>query len=247
MYSFRILHKKLTVSTMKDARDALAEGYGHGTVCIADTQTGGRGRISGRRWEDEGKGSLLFTLILSKESVDISYPLTQLLALALCIRLEEGFGLTPGIKWPNDVFVNGGKIAGILVETDGDYYLAGMGVNILQTSFSGHFRHPAVSLAQVLSSMEQTPAVSLSPSRELMPLLEVIRKLLSGNPGIREIENRLIGLIRPVSLSIGDPARREILQGFIAGLQDDGALLVRSEDKVLTAVYSGEIEALESR
>ncbi len=245
VFPSRILKKNITESTMLDAREALNSGFGHGTLCTACRQTRGRGRVSGRRWIDDGRGALLFTIILEKRSISTAFPLTQLLALALCRRLEHGYGLTPRIKWPNDVLVSGEKIAGILVETEGNYFLGGMGVNLLQEEFPANLRHPAVSLMQALQQKGAGSMEILSPDKELIPLLLELDTLIEEAPGIAEIESRLSGLNKPVAVKLGDPSRNEVLKGILTGLNDDGALLISLPDGAKRAVYSGEIESLQ--
>ena len=232
---------------MIDARRAVSSGLGHGTVCTADSQIRGRGRISGRRWVDDGGGALLFTLVLHKSCIKVSYPPTQLLALALCRRMEKGFGLSPRIKWPNDVLVAGAKIAGIIVEMEGDYLLAGMGVNLLQKKFPSDLRSPAISLEQAIfrdsSPEEKNPQLPVpSPSEELLPLLKEIEAHIEESPDIGEIEARIYGLREAVTVRLGDPSRGEVLNGTLSGLKDDGALLITSGDGNQQAIYSGEIE-----
>ncbi len=87
------------------------------TVIHADVQTNGRGRLQ-RSWVDLGKGNLFLSFVLKpSENFNDKYSnLTQYLSVVLCKILEE-YGLTPQIKWPNDVLINGKKIAGILCET----------------------------------------------------------------------------------------------------------------------------------
>lgn len=105
------------------------------TVIIAKRQSAGRGRLS-RTWIDLG-GENLFMSIILKPSSDFlpEYAnLTQYLSVVLCRVLDE-YGLTPCIKWPNDVQINGGKIAGILSETamQGNLFkgiVLGIGVNV---------------------------------------------------------------------------------------------------------------------
>lgn len=246
MFPTALFNKNVTESTMEDARKAVRSGSGHGTVCTAARQTQGKGRVPGRRWEDDGEGALLFTLVLHRDSVKTPYPLTQLLALALCHRLENGFSLTPRIKWPNDVLVTGGKIAGILVEIEGDFFLAGIGVNLLQKSFPANLRRPAVSLAQAVFRDENGSEIHLSPSDELPALLAEIEHLLRCSPEIVEIEHRLAGLGDPVTVRLGDPSRADLLTGTISGLQKDGAMLINLGGGEIRSIYSGEIEENQS-
>lgn len=239
MFSYMVHHKDLTESTMTDARLLIDAGFGHGTVCSSRSQKKGRGRLPGRRWEDDGAGALLFTLVLNRKTISAGLPLTQLLALALCRRLENEYRLSPMVKWPNDVFVNGKKIAGILVETEGDFFLAGMGVNILQTEFSRELRRPAVSLALAVdTSIKGVPA---GPMDELPGLLDEIGQIIGGPIALSELEKRLMGLGRPLTVALGDPGRGELIEGTLSGLNDDGALLLCLDGGEIRAVYSGEI------
>lgn len=87
------------------------------TVVCADKQTSGRGRFE-RAWVDLGSGNIFMSLVLkpSEEFKPFYANLTQYFSVILCEILEE-YGLKPQIKWPNDVLVDGKKIAGILSES----------------------------------------------------------------------------------------------------------------------------------
>ncbi len=105
------------------------------TVVLAGTQTQGRGRLQ-RIWVDLGKGNLFMSLVLKPaETFDEHYSnLTQYLSVCLC-KVLENYGLNPEIKWPNDVLINGKKIAGILSEasvrgTTFKGLVLGIGVNL---------------------------------------------------------------------------------------------------------------------
>lgn len=87
------------------------------TVISTDVQTKGRGRFD-RSWTDLGKENIYMTIILkpSNQFSDVYSNLTQYLSVILCRQLEE-MGLSPKIKWPNDVLLNGKKVCGILAES----------------------------------------------------------------------------------------------------------------------------------
>lgn len=243
MGPFSYLYKEVTDSTMDDARLAVKSSLGSGTVCRAGRQLNGRGRMPSRRWEDDGN-ALLFTLVLHREDVSVSYPLTQVLALALCLRLESGYGLSPTIKWPNDVLVDSRKIAGILVETEGDYFLAGIGVNLFQRKFPSGLRTPATSLSRYFNASESKRAIP-SAADELPLLLGIIKDVLENKPKTDEINRRLAGMGQPVSILLGDPSRHVSLRGINGGIAADGALIVLLPDGRREEVYSGEITSSE--
>jgi len=228
---------------MDDARGALLSGCGHGTLCTAARQRSGRGRIPGRRWEDGGGGNLLFTLVIHESKYDAAYPLTQLIALAVCHWLEKHHGLKPKIKWPNDVCVSGAKIAGILVEKEGPFFLAGVGVNLWQSSFPKSFRQPATSLSLV-RGIHSNHESSCDMESELSALLGIIEKNLDASPPLQEVVRLLGDIGAVVDICLGDPAKGERLRGIVQGLQVDGALLIAVESGKIRAVYSGEIERI---
>ena len=105
------------------------------TVIHARRQTSGRGRLT-RSWVDLGEGNLFMSIVLKPSDIfNEIYPnITQYLSVALC-KVLESYGLTPQIKWPNDVLINGKKIAGILSESvmQGGKFkglVVGIGVNL---------------------------------------------------------------------------------------------------------------------
>lgn len=93
------------------------EFFSDRTVLRALRQTAGKGRLN-RSWVDLGEGNLFFSIVLkpSDKFCDIYANLTQYMSVVLCELLDE-YGLMPQIKWPNDVLIDGKKIAGILSET----------------------------------------------------------------------------------------------------------------------------------
>lgn len=106
------------------------------SVVYANRQTNGHGRL-GRTWVDTGDDNLFMTLVLKpfKDLNPIYSNFTQYLSVILALVLEEEYNLSAQIKWPNDVLINGKKIAGILSEgtTKGDEFLGlalGLGVNL---------------------------------------------------------------------------------------------------------------------
>lgn len=109
------------------------------SVVYANRQTNGHGRL-GRTWVDTGENNLFMTIVLKpfKEPNPIYPNFTQYLSVILSLVLEEEYKLPAQIKWPNDVLINGKKIAGILSEgaTKGNEFLGlalGLGVNLNTT------------------------------------------------------------------------------------------------------------------
>nr|MDA3851914.1 biotin--[acetyl-CoA-carboxylase] ligase [Spirochaetaceae bacterium] len=131
----KIYFKEETQTTMNDALDMVEQGAGEGCLCWSLHQTQGRGRIQGRNWHSAAGESLAFTLILSPELIKVQPSLSLRLGLGLSRYLEEEFKLDIRIKWPNDIYCMGGKLAGILCEYRRGVILAGIGLNLNQKVF----------------------------------------------------------------------------------------------------------------
>jgi len=121
-------HTLETASTQDILRDG---DYPHGAVAAAEHQTAGRGR-SGRRWDDAPSTALLCSVLLRPPA---GAPLPQLslvvgLAVAGAIELEAD--VRARVKWPNDVLIDGRKVAGILLEASDAVVVCGIGINVNQ-------------------------------------------------------------------------------------------------------------------
>lgn len=230
----RIIRKTETSSTMEDAVTAIREGYGHGTVCLSEHQSAGRGRLSGRRWENT-VSSLLFTLVLDKRSFNTSYPPSQTMALALSRYIEKTDSIHPQIKWPNDILLDGKKIAGILVETEGPFFLLGMGLNLVLGKTIGDFRSPIAGLSEFTQR-------KMEAESELYGICAQLENLICKPAPVQEIECRLAYVGKTVTVHLGDPGQKHTEHGYIVGLNNDGALLIDTGSNIFLPVYSGEIE-----
>ena len=129
----RLLYLTSTGSTMDVARGEAEASAPDGTVVLAEEQTKGRGRFD-RVWvSPEGK-NLYLTLII-RPPLERLRSLSIVAPLAVALAIEDSTGLTPRIKWPNDVLMNGRKLSGILVESEiagesVEYALIGIGINV---------------------------------------------------------------------------------------------------------------------
>jgi BirA family transcriptional regulator, biotin operon repressor / biotin---[acetyl-CoA-carboxylase] ligase len=142
-------HYRVTDSTNTRARELVEAGAPGGTVVTAREQTAGRGRV-GRVWTaPEGKALLYSAILRPLDERHLLLPLS--VPLAVCAAAED---LRPGaecqVKWPNDIWLEGHKLAGILIEArpqDG-WAVIGVGLNlsIAPDEFPPDLRQPAVSL-----------------------------------------------------------------------------------------------------
>jgi BirA family transcriptional regulator, biotin operon repressor / biotin---[acetyl-CoA-carboxylase] ligase len=143
-------------STNRTAKTLAANGEKEGTVVVANTQTHGRGRFD-RIWQSP-KGGLYLSLILRPTLPAENIPLLPLVTAVALATTIESYGLHTTIKWPNDVQVNGKKIAGILLESEGkehsvDFVVVGIGVNLNTrlTKLSADIQKHSTSLRDELS------------------------------------------------------------------------------------------------
>ena len=120
-----------TGSTNADVADAARRGAPEGLVVAAEVQTAGRGR-AGRVWEAPLRSGLAVSVLLRPPfGTRPSWGWLPLLAgLAVAEPLREMSGLDVGLKWPNDVLVDGRKLAGLLAEVVGDAVVVGLGLNV---------------------------------------------------------------------------------------------------------------------
>ena len=142
--ALRPLLRRVTVLEEVDSTnrylDRMAPAERHGHAVLADRQTAGRGRRD-RRWHSPAGGNLYFSLGWRFRRADLPFSTLPLLAAVAAAEALRRFGLERhGIKWPNDILVEGKKLAGILVETRGldpgaPHFVVGIGVNVVQRAF----------------------------------------------------------------------------------------------------------------
>ena len=129
-----VFHQSLN-STNSLAKELASTGAPEGSIVLAEEQTSGRGRM-GRRWVSPGCMNLLFSLLLRPAlHPDQVFVLTMILALATVEVIQKATGLRSMIKWPNDIYVERKKLAGILTEfslreREIDYVVLGLGINV---------------------------------------------------------------------------------------------------------------------
>jgi BirA family transcriptional regulator, biotin operon repressor / biotin---[acetyl-CoA-carboxylase] ligase len=220
-------------STNDLALDLLAEGAPHGTLVVADRQTEGRGQ-RGRVWHSPPGTSIHASLVLRSES-PVASPtlLVAAMGLGLAEGIEAAVGVDVGIKWPNDLWCDGRKVAGILVEargfrTESPAFVAGFGVNVNQRAdeFPPELRAVATSLAVRTGRRHDRAAVLRASLAALEPRVEMA---LAGR-GTSELHEayrrRSVLLGRRVTLLDADVP----VEGFVADLSATDGLLLRTDD-----------------
>jgi len=227
-------------STNEECKRRARAGATDGLTVVAREQTGGKGR-RGRSFQSlAGKGLYLSTLLYPEAPPEDWSQLTAWAAVAVSRAIERLAGLTPGIKWPNDLIVEGKKLCGILTEGGAvlgkQYVILGIGVNLTQTAadFGPDLAPIATSLAQ------QGRAVTAEAlARAILDELEALRHDFPHNsaPWLEEYRRRCITLGRPVKLS--GPEGESLATAL--DVNGDFTLLVREEGGRVKTVSSGEV------
>lgn len=217
-------------------------GAPHGTVAVADCQTGGKGRL-GRSFQSPGGVGIYLSMLLRPDCPQEQLMhLTCAVGTAMCDALEEAAGVRPGIKWTNDLVCEKRKLSGILVELLNDTrgklcVIIGIGVNCCQqlTDFPEELRDRAGSLAMVTGRRIDRPKVAAAM---MAALANMDRNLLTGKEAMLEQYRRdCVTLGQKISVVRGD----EIRHGTALDIGDDGDLIVRFDDGHTEAVSSGEV------
>ena len=217
-------------------------GAPHGTVAVADCQTGGKGRL-GRSFQSPGGVGIYLSMLLRPDCPQEQLMhLTCAVGTAMCDALEEAAGVRPGIKWTNDLVCEKRKLSGILVELLNDTrgklcVIIGIGVNCCQqlTDFPEELRDRAGSLAMVTGRRIDRPKVAAAM---MEALADMDRNLLTGKEAMLEQYRRdCVTLGQKISVVRGD----EIRHGTALDIGNDGDLIVRFDDGHTEAVSSGEV------
>jgi BirA family biotin operon repressor/biotin-[acetyl-CoA-carboxylase] ligase len=209
-------------STNDEGRRLALDGAPHGSLITAKRQTAGRGR-RGRHWESL-EGNLHLSLILRPE-----VPLSQAaeLGFVAALAIVEALGrLLPNqrfsCKWPNDVLMDGKKVAGLLLETDGErrpaFIILGVGINVAHPPHEA--RYPAAALVE--AGYGGTAESVLELFREVF-FTRYAAWVSQGFAPIREgWLTRAHKIGAPMRVDLG----QEIIEGEFAGLDGEGALLL---------------------
>lgn len=217
-------------------------GAPHGTVAVADCQTGGKGRL-GRSFQSPGGVGIYLSMLLRPECpAEQLMHLTCAVGTAMCDAIEAAVGLRPGIKWTNDLVWEKRKLSGILVELMNDSQgqlcvVIGIGVNCCQrlTDFPEALRDRAGSLAMVTGQEIRRPRVAAAM---MEALARMDQNLLTGKEAMLARYRRdCVTLGQHISVVRGE----EIRHGTALDIGENGDLLVRFDDGRTETVSSGEV------
>ncbi|MFO7831743.1 MAG: biotin--[acetyl-CoA-carboxylase] ligase [Desulfuromonadaceae bacterium] len=230
-------------STNVRAQILAEQGAPEGSAVVADCQTAGRGRM-GRPWGSPAGVNVYTSIILRPElALSEATQLTFLAAVAVARALERCCGVRVSVKWPNDILLNGKKIAGLLnelnAETEGIHFVVlgiGVNLNMERDQFPADLRYPATSI--LLETGKRVDRVEFV--RTLFSEMDTLYNMLleRGFVPIRLAWEALFDLVgTTVEVDTGSTP----VCGTVEGIAEDGALLLASGTGPSIPIYSGDV------
>ncbi len=201
---------------MDEAAGLIVASPAHGTAISAERQTAGRGRNAGSRWSSETGANLLFTLMLRQDRTAAEPSTVPLRVGCALAEVAAAWGLSPSIKWPNDLLIGGSKLAGVLCTATRGWLLIGVGMNGNQRSFPPE-AGDATSMALCLGR-------SIDRARLERDVLASMHRLLGAGDWLERLRGRLAGVGGPVRVEQAG----ESLAGVLVGVDRHGALRLRT-------------------
>jgi len=242
--SVRVLNS--TTSTNDEAERLAADQEPEGLVVFSESQTHGRGRM-GRKWSSPGGKGLWFSILLRPIlSANECTQLTVASAVSLVRAINETTGITPDIKWPNDLLIREKKIAGILTEMHAEldcvrHVIIGVGIDVNQnhSDFPVQLRKTATSLKIVSGATVDRTALAEAILREMD---KDYKRVLHGrfNQIAQEWADHCGTLGKEVDIKTG----RNRVTGRAESLDETGALLVRTQHGRIERILGGDIAVI---
>jgi BirA family transcriptional regulator, biotin operon repressor / biotin---[acetyl-CoA-carboxylase] ligase len=235
MTAFQVRHYDSIASTNDEAQRLAAEGSPHGTVVHADEQTSGRGRLS-RRWLSP-PGNLYLSIVLRPDvaparAVEIGFVAALAVADAVDALLPRQVRAT--LKWPNDVLVNDGKIAGILVEQTGDAIILGIGLDVLQAPGGVSYKVSTIVGCGGLATVDGARDRVLAALANWLSIWE--------QDGFAPIRAAWLVRAHPAGSTLNVQLGDRFINGRFAGIDEDGALLLDTSDG-RNRIIAGDVQA----
>ena len=234
----RILYLPVATSTMDAARQQADGGAKEGTIVVAEEQTSGRGRF-GKPWLSAAGQSLSFSVLLYP-STRASGRLSVVAPVAIMRAIRRVTGLSPTLKWPNDVRLSEKKVCGILIETTFENSrvtsaIVGVGINVN----SNPAEHPEADFSATCLAAELGKPVSREDLLQaaLIELGLIYGHLEAWNDVREEWQSSLDTLGRHIQVRWRD----HVEEGLAEAVDDEGNLLLRRADGNLITLTAGEV------
>lgn len=239
-----IYFEETVESTQKIAARLVYEGASEGTVVVAEEQTLGRGRLS-RTWHSpKGTGIWMSVILRPDIPVQKAPQLTLLAAVSIAQAIEKCTGLSVGIKWPNDILINGKKAVGILTELQADpdkihAVIIGIGINVNQQHehLAEDIRNIATSLL-IETGREQKRAELMQAI--FLQLEKLYKQYIADGFEIIKLlwESYAVSIGREITARTMTNA----ITGIAKGITEDGVLMLEDREGVIHYIHSADIE-----
>ncbi|MDQ0299411.1 BirA family biotin operon repressor/biotin-[acetyl-CoA-carboxylase] ligase [Salibacterium salarium] len=240
-----IVYKKKVTSTQEVAHELARNEAEEGTVVVAETQYKGKGRMN-REWHSPSGTGLWFSLIVRPDIIPQKAPqLTLMTAVAVTEGIMEATGIQAQIKWPNDILIDGKKIAGILTEMQSEpdrvqAIIIGIGLNINQQV--EHF--PEELLPKATSLALENDGVTYQRAVVISAILKRLEQWYFHylQHGFKEVRERWESLAVTIGKQIKASTMKETVSGIAEGITEDGVLLLKKQDGTIEYIYSADID-----
>jgi BirA family biotin operon repressor/biotin-[acetyl-CoA-carboxylase] ligase len=233
---------KQTDSTNQQARMLADQGAPEGTVVVAESQTGGRGR-RGRQWLSPAGQGLCLSIVLRPPLTPAQAPQITLMTAVAVARTLKNAGVRAHIKWPNDILVEGKKIAGILTEISTemdqvDWVIVGLGLNVNTPAD----QMPAP-IREFATSMQIQKGCSISRTGLLNDLLYSFEECYG------QLKSEGFALLMEQWRQMSDVIGRQVVvdvmgtrhHGTVAAVDDDGVLILEDARGQIRRIFSGDV------
>ncbi|WP_117169375.1 biotin--[acetyl-CoA-carboxylase] ligase [Paraliobacillus sediminis] len=238
-----MVHQIKMPSTQTKANQLAQEGCAHGTVVIADRQETGRGRMN-RSWFSNNDLGVWLSIVLRPNVPPLQGPqLTLVVATVLAELIELDVGITPAIKWPNDILINGKKIAGILTEMQAEqdkihHIVIGIGLNVNQLADS--FENE---ISKRATSLKIETGETFEKQKLIQSLLKRFEEAFDRYQltGFSEVKDKWESFGYKINEEVSYKAGNVEKQGVIRGISTDGALIMENKQNQIETLYSAEI------
>jgi BirA family biotin operon repressor/biotin-[acetyl-CoA-carboxylase] ligase len=207
-----------------------AVGRAPGTVIIAEEQTAGQGR-HGHSWHSEAGSGIYFSIVLKPAPL-----LTLALGLATGEAITNATGVACDLRWPNDVLLDGRKVAGVLTKLVDGVAIAGIGINVNHAAFPADLAHLATSLR--LHAGREFARMDILMA--LIPAIE--RRVELDNETILRHFEQASSYVSGRRVTVDQPDGSTI-EGTTSGLDPSGYLVVRKDDGTDTLILAGGVRA----
>lgn len=237
-----LLFFKETDSTNDELKRRAARGAGEGLMAVADVQTKGKGR-RGRGWENPAGVNIAMSYLLRPSFLPDTAPMmTLVMAMAAAKGIHDTSGLDAKIKWPNDIVIDGRKLAGILTEMTAEpdyihYVVIGTGINVNGKDFPESIKDRATSMymegGRLYSRAEVAAAVTDS--------FEEYYDIFCQKGNMSELKSMYDRCCVNVGARVKVLDPKEKYEATAHGIDDYGRLLITKEDGTEDTVYAGEV------